>query len=158
MVKPLNKACSTENLALKAKATASSAVAGNEAAKVVDGNDGTAWKAEAAPEQWLELTFAAPTTINEFKLKEDPSSSIIRYVIQCWDAKTSKWVGCFNGRAIGADFVAPIISRSTTKVRLLVIQTTNGNPCITEFGAYNDTTGDAFNDPTGAKAVGVSYK
>ncbi len=158
LVKPLNKACSTENLALKAKATASSAVAGNEAAKVVDGNEGTAWKADAAPEQWLELTFAAPTTINEFKLKEDPSSSIIRYEIQAWDAKTNKWVSCFNGRAIGADFVAAIISRTTSKVRLKIIQTTTGNPCITEFGAYNDTTGDAFNDPTGAKAVSVQYK
>ena len=39
-----------------------------------------------------------------------------------------------------------------------MIQTTKDSPCITEFGAYNDTTGDIFNDPTGAKAVSVQYK
>ena len=158
LVKPLSKACSTPNLALKAKATASSAVAGNEAAKVVDGNDGTFWKAGGETDQWLELTFAAPTTINEFRLKEDPSSSVIRYVIQCWDVTGKKWIGCFNGRGIGADFVAPIIARTTQKVRLLVIQTTQGNPVISEFAAYNDLSGDVFNDPTGEKAVRVEYK
>jgi len=158
LVKPLVKACSTPNLALKAKAAASSAVAGSEAAKAIDGNEGTVWKAEGASEQWLELTFATPTTINELRLKEDPSSSINRYTIQCWDATNKKWDGCFNGRAIGADFVAPIISRTTQRVRLLITQTANGSPCITEFGAYNDLTGDAFNDPTGAKAVGIQYK
>ena len=97
-------------------------------------------------------------TINEFKLKEDPSSSILRYVIEYWDAKEKKWTGCFNGRGIGQEFVAPIVGRSTQKVRLMVLQTTNGNPCITEFGVYNDTPGDPFNDPTGAKAVGVINK
>lgn len=157
LVKPLSKACSTPNLAVKAQATASSAVAGNEAAMGVDGHEGTAWKADGATGQWLELTFASPTPINEFRLKEDPSSSIIRYTIQCWDEPNKKWAGCFNGRAIGADFVAPVIGRTTRKVRLVVTQTTAGNPGLTEFGVYHDTTGDAFNDPTGAKAVSVQY-
>jgi hypothetical protein len=158
VVKPLSKACSSTNLALKARATAASAVAGSEAAKAVDGNEGTLWKAEGPTGQWLQLVFASPTLINEFRIKEDPSSSISRYLIQCWDQSSKKWVACFNGRGIGADFVAPIISRTTQKVRLMVIQTTAGNPAITEFAAHNDTTGDAFSDPTGAKAPGVEYK
>ena len=158
LVKPLFKACSSPNLALQAKASASSAVDGNEAALAVDGNEGTLWKATGPAGQWLELTFAAPTRINELRLKEDPSSSICRYVIQCWDAPGKKWVSCFNGRGIGADFIAPIISRTTQKVRLQVIQTTKDNPAITEFAAYNDPSGDAFSDPTGEQAVRVEYK
>ena len=79
-------------------------------------------------------------------------------MIQCWDAKNKKWIGCFNGRGIGQDFIAPIVSRTTDKVRLLVLQSARGNPCITEFGVYNDTTGTPFNDPTGAAAVGVVGK
>ena len=157
-IKSLAKACSSTNLAAKAKVTASSAATGNEAAKIVDGNEGTSWKADGPKDQWVQLAFATPVAINEFKIKEDPSSSIIRYVIEYWDAKDNKWKGCFNGRGIGQDFVAPIVSRTTQKVRLMVLQTTNGNPCITEFGAYNDTPGDSFNDPTGAKAVGVVNK
>lgn len=140
LVKNLSDACSTENLAAKAKATASSQEPGNEAAKAKDQNATTGWKAKSSTDQWLQLDFGGSKTINEFKIKEDASSSIIRYVIECWDDKNSRWVGCFNGRAIGPDFIAPIVSRTTRKARLFVIRTTKGNPCIAEFEAYNDTT------------------
>ena len=152
LVKNLSGACSTANLAAKAKATASSQAAANEAAKAIDGKAATAWKATAATDQWLQLDFARPTTINEFRIKEDASSSVIRYVIERWDDKASRWLSCFNGRAIGPGFVAPIVSRTVRKVRLLVIRTTKGNPCIREFEAYNDTTGKVFNDKTGTAA------
>jgi len=155
IVKSLRQACRSPNLALKARATASSEAAGSEASKVADGNEGTVWKAQAPTDQWLQLAFVAPTTVNEFRIKEDPSSSISRYEIQCWDATTKKWIGCFNGRSIGQDFVAPIVSKTTRMVRLVVTQTANGNPpCITEFGAFNDPSGEVFNDPTGAAACG----
>jgi len=130
VLKDLSDACSTPNLG--AKASASSEVAGSEAAK-------------AADDQWIQLDFGKPTTVNEFRIKEDPSSSVIRYVIQCWDDKQSKWVGCFNGRTIGADFVAPIVSRTAQKVRLLIKTTTEGKPLIKSFEAYNDTAGEVFN-------------
>ncbi len=152
-VKNLSGACSTANLAAKAKATASSQAAGNEAAKAVDGKATTAWKATSAADQWLQLDFPKATTINEFRIKEDAASSIIRYVIERWDDKASRWLGCFNGRAIGPEFIAPIVSRTTRKVRLLVMRTTKGNPSIREFEAYNDTTGKVFNDKTGAAAI-----
>ena len=124
----------------------------------LDGDDATAWKATAATEQWLQIAFASPQTINEFKIREDPSSSVIRYVIQYWDTKNRQWMSCFNGRGIGREFVAPIVSRTTLGVRLMILQTTSGNPAITEFGAYNDPVGTPFNDPTGAAAVGVVGK
>jgi len=145
VVKKLSDACSTPNLAAEATVSASSQEAGSEAAKAIDRKAATSWKARASTDQWLQLDFPKPTTVNEFRIKEAPSSSIIRYVIECWDAKTGRWVGCFNGRAIGRDFIAPIVSRTTRKVRLFVIRTTRGNPCIGEFEVYNDTTGKLLN-------------
>jgi hypothetical protein len=121
-------------------ASASSQAPGNEAAKAIDKNPATCWKAVSADDQWLELAFAGVQAVNEFRIKEDPSSSIIRYVIECWDAKASRWIGCFNGRAIGPDFIAPIVSRTTKKMRLRILKTESGNPAIGAFQVYNDTT------------------
>jgi hypothetical protein len=140
-VKNLGDACSTRNLAAKATASASSEEPGYEAAKAIDGNAATAWKATSANDQWLELAFAGPQAVNEFKIKEDASSSIIRYVIEYWDAKASRWVSCFNGRDIGPEFIAPIVSRTAKKVRLLIMGTKSGNPAISAFEVYNDTAG-----------------
>jgi len=140
LVKNLSDACSTPNLAAKAKARASSQQPGNQASMAIDRNATTFWKAASSNDQWLQLDFAGPTTINEFKIKEHPSSSVNRYVIQRWDDKASKWVGCFNGMSIGPEFMAPIVSRTTRKVRLFIMRTAGGNPCISEFEAYNDTT------------------
>jgi hypothetical protein len=89
----------------------------------------------------IQLDFAKPTTINEFKISEAKSSSIVRYIIECWDSKASKWVSCFNGREIKTDFMAPIVSRTTTKARIRIMQTSKGAPGLTKFEAYNDTTG-----------------
>jgi formylglycine-generating enzyme required for sulfatase activity len=152
VLKDLSAACSTPRLA--AKLSASSEAAGNEAAKAGDGDPATAWKATAAENQWVQLDFGAPTTVNEFRLKEDPASSVIRYVIECWDDKESRWAGCFNGRTIGSDFVAPIVSRTTQKARLMIVRTEKGNPAISAFDAYNDTTGEVFNVPVGGVPPG----
>jgi len=141
-LKDLSAACSTPKLA--ATASASSEAAGGEAAKAADGDAGTAWTASGAENQWIELDFGKPVTVNEFRIKEAPSS-IIRYVIQCWDDERSRWIGCFNGRTVGRDFIAPIVSRTTRKARLVVVKTTEGNPSIRSFEAYNDTTGEVFN-------------
>jgi hypothetical protein len=141
LVKNLGDACSTPNLALEATASASSSAPDGGAAAAVDGEAATSWRPTASAKEWLELQFARPTTINEFKIKEDPSSSIRRYVIQCWDDEASRWVGCFHGRSVGSAFVAPIVARTTRKVRLWVAGTAQGKVGITEFEAYNDTTG-----------------
>jgi hypothetical protein len=145
-LKDLSAACRTPKL----EATASTSSAMGEAAKVVDDDVATSWSAAESGEAWLQLDFGKPVTINEFKLKEAPSSSVNRYVIQCWDEKDSRWVGCFNGRGIGAEFVAPIVSRTTPKARLLILATDNGKPSIAEFAAYHDTTGDALNVARGS--------
>jgi len=145
VLKDLSDACSTPNLAANATASASSQAPGSEAAKAVDGNAATSWKAASAGDQWLQLDFAEPTTVNEFKIKEDASSSVIRYVIECWDDKESRWVSCFNGRNIGPEFMAPIVSRTTKKTRLFIMTADGGNPCISAFEVYNDTSSEVFN-------------
>ncbi len=139
VVRKLSDACTSPNLSAKAKYTASTEVVGSEAA-TINAAKPTAWKASKEADQWLQIEFPAPTAINEFKIKEDPSSSVSRYVIECWDDKAGRWVGCFNGLDIGAEFVAPIVSRTTTKARLLIKHTTKGAPAIVAFEAYNDTT------------------
>lgn len=115
-------------------------------------------KASAPEDPWIELDFGKATTVNEFRIKEGPSSSVIRYMIQCWDEKSSRWVSCFNGRAIGADFVAPIVSRTTRKARLSVVRTESGAPCIAEFKAYNDTSGRVFSVARGGVPPGRAGK
>ncbi len=99
--------------------------------------------------QWVQLDFGRPVIINEFKIKEDAPFNVARYVIQYWDEKTKKWVGCFNGGAIAGEFVAPIVARTTSKARLLVIRTNNGPATIGAFEAYNDAPGEALNVPVG---------
>ena len=141
LVKNLTDACSTPNLAPKATAGASSQASGYEASDAKDGKPGTAWKAQGAEGEWLQLEFPVPVTINEFKIKEDPSSSITRYAIEYWDEKSARWMSCFNGMDIGGEFVAPVIGRKVKKVRLLVIAVAKDVPAITEFEAYLDTTG-----------------
>lgn len=153
LVKNLSAACSTPNLSARARATSSTQEPGYEPAKAVDRNAGTSWKATSGSKhEWLQLDFSSPLTVNEFRLKEDPSSSITRYAILCQDGNTRQWVNCFNGLNIGADFVAPIVARRTQSVRLYVIRTASGAPCIREFEVYNDASGQIYNDATGAAA------
>lgn len=148
-VQDLSNACKTKKLPAKL----------SFGLEIDSQGSGAGWQTESSSHKWLQLDFGQPTKISEFKISEDPDSSVTRYFIECWDDKTSNWVSCFNGRGIGADFVAPIVGRVTTKARLRVMQTKSGKSKITEFNAYNDMSGGTiFNDSTGAKAVKISGK
>ncbi|MCE9609222.1 MAG: autotransporter-associated beta strand repeat-containing protein [Chthoniobacter sp.] len=132
----LSDAGTGTNVALATTSSASSQQVGFEAAKGNDGNVSSIWRPASAANEWLELDFAGPTLVNEFRLREEAGSSISRYTVQYWDSATSSWVGCFNGRTMGSNFIAPIVSRTTTKLRLLITATTAGTPGIAEFEAY----------------------
>jgi hypothetical protein len=147
VLQDLSAACSTPPLA--AAVSASSEAAGGEATRAADGDPDTAWTAATSENEWIQLDFGKPTQVNEFKLGEAPSSSVVRYVIQCWDDERSNWVACFHGRTIGGDFVAPIVARTTRKARLWIHGTTRGNPAIGTFVAYHDTSGEVFHVPRG---------
>lgn len=142
-LKDLSAATSSPKLVATASASTGTAANAN------DGNSATAWTPTSSTNQWIELDFGAPTTINEFRIKEAAGSSITRYAIEAWDAAQSKWISVFNGRTIGTDFVAPIVSRTTSKVRLWITSTSSGNPSIAEFQAYNDIAGWTFTSPRG---------
>ena len=142
VVKNLGDACrGSPNLALKATITASSQEAANGGARAIDGREDTFWKAATATDQWLQLVFPGATTVNSFRIREGQGSSISRYAIECWDERATKWVRCFNGMATGPEFMAPVVSRTTRKVRLIIVGTASGNPAVAEFEVYNDTGG-----------------
>ncbi|MEI6675393.1 MAG: Ig-like domain repeat protein [Verrucomicrobiota bacterium] len=133
---------------LTATASALSEGTGNEASKANDGNTATAWTPTSATNQWLQLDFGAPVTVNEFRIKEAAGSAVTRYAIEAWDTGQSRWMSIFNGRTIGSDFVAPVVSRKMQQVRLWITSTGGGNPSIAEFQAYNDIAGWTFSSPT----------
>ena len=137
--KDLTQACQSAKIPAKQTlSTQGKAPAGGKAAE------------NTTDDQWFQLEFSKPTKINEFKLKEDAKSAVTRYIIECWDEKKSKWIGCFNGRNIGPDFMAPIVERTTRKARLRVLQTASGEPAaIDAFEAHHDSLGDTFDVPRG---------
>jgi formylglycine-generating enzyme len=149
VIKKLSDSCSTTNLAIKARVTVSSQIGTRSATYVNDGKSTSVWTATEATGQWLEIDFRRDTKINEFRIKEGPASSITQYEIEYWDEKSARWVSCFNGMNIGNSFVAPIVQRSTKKVRLLIKQTKSGNPAIAEFEAYHDTSSTFAHDLLG---------
>lgn len=132
----LSDAGTGTNLALTTTGTSSSEQVGFEATNGKDGNTATIWRPSTSANEWLQIEFAGPTLVNEFRLREAAGSSINRYVIQYWDIASSAWLSCFNGRTMGTNFIAPIVGRTTTKFRLSVASTTAGTPGIAEFEAY----------------------
>jgi len=152
IVKELGNACSTDNLALDAKVEASSSLMASGPEKATDGLIYTSWIPAESKGAWLEIDFGKPRTVNEFMIREHPNSTITRFTIEYWDLDRKGWFSCFNGgripgRTILKDndkskmgFLAPIVARTTNKVRLVVNRTETGRCRIDEFQAYNDTT------------------
>ena len=104
------------------------------------------------------LDFGRPVSINEFKLKEDPTSGISRYIIETWDDQKSQWKSCFNGMGIGGEFVCAIVPQTTSKARLRVIANSKEKTALTSFDAYNDPQGDALNVARGGDTPNRSGK
>jgi hypothetical protein len=98
--------------------------------------------ASATEGQSFVLDFGHPVAINEFKLKEDADSGVSRYIIEHWDDKKAGWMSCFNGMGIGGEFIAAIVPRTTSKVRLRVLANSKDKAVLTAFEAYNDPLGD----------------
>jgi len=134
-----NDTTSGPHARVKAKASASSEVPGNDAAGAADGNGTTFWQPASTNGAWLQLDFGAPTAINEFRLKENAASSSGRYEIQYWDDNDAQWVRCFKGVAIGVEQLASIEGVTTRKVRLSIKPAGGANPGIVAFEAYYDT-------------------
>lgn len=122
------------NLALSATATVSS---GSNSGYVKDGSTGTSWSATSSTDQWIQLDFSSNKSINKFIVKEPGTSHIKRFQVQYWDSANSVWKSCFNGVAVGASRMMPIVPVTTSKVRFYICNTTSGNPSVSEFEVYN---------------------
>ncbi len=133
------------NLALGAKASASSSDADSSPANAIDGKAATAWRSATGKSagEWLELDFGAPKTINEFLVRENRDSSVSRFAIQAWDDAASAWRNCFNGATIGTVYKSAVVPVTTRKVRLVLHATTKGSPAIDEFEVYRDQSAAA---------------
>jgi hypothetical protein len=138
----LSTACSAPKLPAKLSASSSAESPAADAALPC--------KPTGSADQWLQLDFAKPTLVNEFRLKEAAGSSIGSYVIEYWDEKGSNWESCFHGRTIGRDFVAPVVGRTTQKARLRVLRISDGISCISDFTACNNTAGEVFSVARGS--------
>lgn len=97
----------------------------------------------------VELDFGAARQVTEFLVSEADGSRVERWAIEAWDERSGRWVGCFNGRTIGTDFVAPVVARTTPRVRLRLLRTAEGDPKIAAFDAFDDRLGDPFTMPRG---------
>jgi len=103
----------------------------------------------AGGETTIVLDFGKPRQVNEFLVSEAEGSKVERWAIDAWDEAADRWVNCFNGRTIGADFAAPIVARTTSKARLRLMRTGGGEPQVTTFDAFDDRPGDPFSMPRG---------
>jgi len=127
--------------------------------KANDGLIDTSWIPADPEGACLEIDFGEPRTVNEFMIREHPDSKITRFTIDYWDMERECWTSCFNGGSIPGrtilvgnersqmGFMAPIVARTTDKVRLVVNRTETGRCRIDEFEVYNDTTSSPPDPP-----------
>ena len=127
-----------ENLALKAKARASSFWSqGYQAARAIDGNDATRWNSAAGDVNgcWLELTWPEPVELNQVEIDECVDFGPR---IQAWrlESRDKKPVEIARGTTAGRNrliaFSRPL---TTTKLRL-TIDKAAAVPTIWELKVY----------------------
>lgn len=103
--------------------------------------DGSRWNAasQSGGNQWLEVDFGKPTTVNRTVLTENvPHLRITDYEIQYWDG--ANWKTCARGDSVGSKKENTFEAVTTTKLRLYVNKVTTDSPSIEEFEVYyNDS-------------------
>jgi len=125
---------------LDGKASASSFDHRHPVGNATDKDVKTTWRSDSGTStgEWLQLEFDQPKRVDFLILRENAFSSISRFAIQAWDAKTSGWRDCFQGGSIGADFLAVLVPVTTPKIRLYVHRTAYGSPGVNELEVYGE--------------------
>lgn len=113
-------------------------------------------------DQWLEVDFGEPTTVNKTVITESAPYRVTQYHVQYWNG--TEWVSCAEGTSIGnakTDTFEPV---TTTKLRLYVDTIVSDSVSIQEFEVYNgdsrnlalpaNTTADNENE-AGGRAIYV---
>lgn len=112
-------------------------------AKAVDGNSSTRWATDdGITDATLELTFAAPVTVNKsvLNIHGSPKNSVKAYQIEYWDG--GEWKTGFSG-SIGSmttDLVVNETFDPITSDRVRLHITDAVNPTLYEFELYNEET------------------
>jgi hypothetical protein len=133
-----------ENLALGAKATASSQLrpdAGPE--KVIDGDHKTGWchTAHQSSDEWLEIDLGKDVTFDrtlvDQHLNDEHAAFIKDYKIQYWDG--ADWKDAYTGSDMTSCQVDSFPQVTARKVRLLITSMNDNNNdsgCVYEFQVY----------------------
>jgi alpha-L-rhamnosidase len=138
---PINR---PENLSLIGRMNASSMVIDSEklplyeAFRANDENLETHWKANSTTNEWLEVDWFKPQTFNKVVIHED-GNNILNFKIQYFD--NNEWKEIANGSSCGVKAVHEFSSITTTKCRLLLLETKQ-NAAIAEFKIFNTKTND----------------
>ncbi|MES2658845.1 MAG: glycosyl hydrolase [Verrucomicrobiota bacterium] len=101
-----------------------------------DSQTGTRWNAAdgAATNQWLEIDFGTPKTVNKTITRES-FGRINSYQIQWWNG--SGWMTCSTGTTMGVAKTDNFTAVTATKIRLFINSVTSDSPSISEFEVYN---------------------
>lgn len=124
-----------DNLALIGRATASSMTMlgvqnpGQEAFRANDNDPQTIWKARQPNDQWLEIEWIKPQSINRFVIHEQ-GSHITDHKIQFWDA--DRWVDLAEGTVCG-DRKEHRFETVTAKRCRVYIERASNRPSISEI-------------------------
>ena len=117
----------TSNLAFGAAVTASSQLAGEEAALVVDEDPTTQWGAGAFPVQWLEVDLGAEHTVTAIRLlvAQFPEGTTIHRVLVGAAPGALSEVHRFEGTTAADDLLEFLPDEPLTGVRIVRIETTS---------------------------------
>lgn len=121
----------------KAKATASNVYQNNAeygADKAVDGHGDTRWAADAGVQQaWLELDLGQPKTFRRARITEAFPNRVQKFELQRLEG--TEWKTFYTGTTIGDSWLKSFPPVTAQKVRLNVLEATNG-PTIWEFQLF----------------------
>ncbi|WP_372772715.1 family 78 glycoside hydrolase catalytic domain [Mangrovibacterium sp.] len=132
---PLNP---TNNLATIGRMNASSMfiqsekLPGFEAFKANDENVETAWKANQANNEWLEIEWVKPQVFNQIRIREK-GNHIESYKLQY--QKGSEWMDIISANTMGEQKEHRFKDVSSNKCRVLILNATD-KPTIAEFDVW----------------------
>ena len=114
-----------QNLALGAKVTASSSVAGQGSKLAIDGDPGTSWVSGKAPPGWIEISLGRPSTIETIRLtvNQSPPGRTVHTVSAGGSHASLEKVHVFDGATKYGDLLSWTPSAPLTGVSVIRIQT-----------------------------------
>ncbi len=109
---------------------------GHDVALAFDGDPQTRWNAQDQNnvDQWLEVDFGVPRTIEKVVIREmfDRATS---HRVEYWDSQ--QWNTCVAGNEVGAARIHAFSPVTTSRVRLFIPSVKSDTPSIAEFAVLD---------------------